>query len=86
MSQYNKLSAAETAHLDTLIEQVKLNPNFITFITPVVPVVVKVTPVVTPAVVGASATTGSLASSQVNLLQGKATVDDLIAIRKSLVE
>jgi len=90
-----QLSSQEKAALDELIEKVRADANFITVIARATPVVTRATPGIarvtaniTPAIVGAqaSALKGELDTAEVRLLVGKASANDLIEIRKKLVE
>jgi len=89
MSEYSKLSHEEITGLDTLIEKLKADASFITAIVPVivrvVPVVVRLAQVVTPAIVGETSRVGALEGHEARLLQGKVSAQDLIELRKTLV-
>ena len=88
MSEYVQLSKEELSGLDSLIEHVKADASFITAIVPVlvraVPVVLRVAQVVTPAVVGEAARLGAVQGPGAKMFQGKASAQDLIDLRKSL--
>jgi hypothetical protein len=91
MADTTKLSPSELAAFDSLVEHVKADASFITAIVPavvrIVPVVVRATPVVaqvTQAVVGEAAR-ASFAGGK-GPLPGSLSADDLIALRKSLTE
>jgi len=88
MPDHIQLSKEELAGLDSLIEHVKADASFITAVVPVlvriVPVVVRIAQVVTPAVVGEAARLGAVQGPEAKLLQGHLSAQDLIDLRKSL--
>jgi len=96
MSKYTKLTEEELDALDTLIGKLTVEPNFITAIARIfvraIPVVVRVARVateITPVVVEggvAQSRKGYEAGVEAKLLAGeKLTAQDLIEIRKKLV-
>jgi hypothetical protein len=80
MAEYSKLSAQEINDLDSLIEKLQAEPNWIkavaNFVVKAAPVVVAVAQAI-----GSRATPGAAAAQ--NLLSGKMSAKDLIALRKA---
>jgi deoxyhypusine synthase len=81
MSQPAPLSPKEIAALDQLIAKVKEDAGFIDVIVPAI----KWALVTTVLIAGAQVRADVLESAEGKLLQGKASAQDLVAIRKSLV-
>jgi hypothetical protein len=76
------LSPEQLKSLDTLTAKLQQDASFIDGIAKIIVPVITVTPQITPIVAGAQVQSPELHAAATNVLSGKATVNDLLQIRK----